>query len=287
MVYLYAPEIGKERVNRIIQATASFPYLLRHHIRPGCLCNEQPVEPDYRLLLSEKSVFAIDSRFEGDSLQPVPSSRPCFADKREMPWSLLPSKYLSHVAEASNRPLWVCDFLGRQIMKVPYGPNYTSRERLSILGNIEKLTNAIGQCERIHQTSVPLNYARHSLRSLTLWLFTLPFALIKDMGLMTAPVVAAIAWVLFGVYQIGYSIEDPFQGSLRLSILCDSIRNDILGQQKEYGMRKEVEEDDVTERIRSMMSHNTMSVIHDEDEFLRVTPKLIEENGTWSLIDAI
>jgi len=34
--------------------------------------------------------------------------------------------------------------------------------------------------------------------------------------------------MLFGVYEIGYSIEDPFQGTLRLSILCDAIRRDVL-----------------------------------------------------------
>lgn len=34
---------------------------------------------------------------------------------------------------------------------------------------------------------------------------------------------------MFGVYEIGYSIEDPFQGTLRLSILCDGIRRDVLG----------------------------------------------------------
>jgi hypothetical protein len=38
-----------------------------------------------------------------------------------------------------------------------------------------------------------------------------------------------VAWLLFGVYEIGYYIEDPFLGSLRLSILCDNIRKDILG----------------------------------------------------------
>jgi hypothetical protein len=97
-----------------------------------------------------------------------------------------------------------------------------------MLQHIEKLTNAVGQCERIHQTAVPLNYARHSLRSLTIWLFTLPFCLVKDMGFLTPLVAAVTAWTLFGIYQIGYSIEDPFQGSLRLSILCDSIRRDVL-----------------------------------------------------------
>lgn len=119
------------------------------------------------------------------------------------------------------------------MMTIPYGPNFSSRERLTLLKMVDSLTNAVGQCERIHQTAVPLNYARHSLRSLTLWLFTLPFALVQDMGLFTAPVNACIAWLLFGVYQIGYSIEDPFQGSLRLSILCDAIRRNVIGQTEE------------------------------------------------------
>lgn len=45
---------------------------------------------------------------------------------------------------------------------------------------------------------------------------------------MTGPVTAVIAWLLFGIYQIGYHVEDPFQGSLRLSILCEAIRNDLM-----------------------------------------------------------
>jgi len=104
-----------------------------------------------------------------------------------------------------------------------------------MLDSIGKLSNAIGECERIHQTAVPLNYARHSLRILTLWLFTLPFTLVKDLGLLTGPSMGISAWVLFGVYQIGYSIEDPFQKSLRLSVLCDSIRKDVLSDYSDRG----------------------------------------------------
>jgi Bestrophin, RFP-TM, chloride channel len=74
----------------------------------------------------------------------------------------------------------------------------------------------------------PLNYARHSLRSLTIWLFSLPFALVSEFGVLTAPVMGVISWLLFGVYQIGSTIEDPFQGSLRLSILCDAIFRDVM-----------------------------------------------------------
>jgi predicted membrane chloride channel (bestrophin family) len=136
---------------------------------------------------------------------------------------------MEECARAQNRPLWVCDRLAKELHSVPDQDNYTARERLTLLSKIEKLSGSIGACERIHQTVVPLNYARHALRSLTMWLLSLPFALVKDLGLMTGPILFVISWMLFGVYEIGYSIEDPFQGTLRLSILCDAIRRDVLG----------------------------------------------------------
>ena len=43
--------------------------------------------------------------------------------------------------------------------------------------------------------------------------------------------VVSLDYFVTGVYEIGYAIEDPFQGSLRLSILCDTIRRDVLGSQ--------------------------------------------------------
>ena len=96
---------------------------------------------------------------------------------------------------------------------------------------MDKLSRLIGDCERIHQTAVPLNYARHSLRALTLWLISLPFALVKDLQYVTGPALFLVSWLLFGVYEIGYAIEDPFQGTLRLSIICDTIRRDVLGDE--------------------------------------------------------
>lgn len=229
MVHLYKPEVGKDRYARILNLVSAYPYLLRAHIRPGCLCSDKSIPKEDRLKLKEHR-FIPETRDEG----PVglgtdyPKTKDCFVNKRHLPWRLFLPQSLPLIAEASNRPVWVCDRIGALVSSIPYGPNFTSRERLSLLGMVDKLTNAVGECERIHQTAVPLNYARHSLRSLTVWLFSLPFALVKDLGLFTAPTVAIVAWLFFGVYQIGYSIEDPFQGSLRLSILCDTIRRNVV-----------------------------------------------------------
>jgi predicted membrane chloride channel (bestrophin family) len=250
MTMLYEKEIGAARRRRIFRLLASFPYLLHHHIQPQCLPKSELEKGEHGLALRRtEPESATADRFGSRSrerpktiaLPVAPSSGTastgstssatdslCWVDKRSLPWCLFPESALQRCASSPNRPLWVCDRLSQEVAAVEYTTTFTSRERLSFIGHIDKLSQCIGECERIHQTAVPLNYARHSLRSLTLWLFTLPFALIKDFGLMTGPVMAATSWLLFGIYQIGYSIEDPFQGSLRLSTLCDKIYRDVM-----------------------------------------------------------
>jgi len=168
------------------------------------------------------------------------STKECFVDKRSLPWCLLPETVLSKVAQSHNRPLWVADRLALEFTDIRYNNNWTSRERLDLLKMSNKLNECIGHCERLHQTAVPLNYARHALRSLTLWSFTLPFGLIDKLGLLTGPTVGLVAWSMFGVYQIGHTIEDPFQGSLRLTDMCNSIYRDVMyGDRNQAGMRRE------------------------------------------------
>jgi predicted membrane chloride channel (bestrophin family) len=233
MVALYETEIGTARKHRIFRLLAAYPYLLRHHIQPQCL---GPDQCDAHLVVSTTSHALLLLREQGGRAVRgggVLAARDCWVDRRTLPWCLFPSKALKQCAESSNRPLWVCDRLSHELASVEYTPNFTSRERLTFIGHIDKLSAAIGECERIHQTAVPLNYARHSLRSLTIWLFTLPFSILAETGLLTGAVMGIISWLMLGVYQIGYTIEDPFQGSLRLSILCDAIYRDVMYSGKE------------------------------------------------------
>lgn len=194
--------------------------------------DSEVIDERFKLQLEEPAATYVDTRYEGDKTarQDVDKIRQCFVDRRDLPWKLLDSPKrdtLHKLARSTNRPLWICDRLAMEIKNFALG----SRERLALLKSVDELAGAVGECERIRQTAVPLNYARHALRSLTIWLFTLPFCMVKDLGLKTGPATGIIAWVLFGIYQIGYAIEDPFHKSLRLSILCDAIRRDVLGDE--------------------------------------------------------
>ncbi|CAJ1946912.1 unnamed protein product [Cylindrotheca closterium] len=244
MMMLYENQIGKGKRRRLQRLLAAFPYFLRHRIRPNLVMYRLDDEENVRdpkntiVLYQDKAVSDLDpdatavatqEESEGNSRR---RTRPLYwVDRRTLPWRLLPESAMESCARAQNRPLWVCDRMAQELRNVPDQPEFSARERLSLMARVEKLSGCVGACERIHQTAVPLNYARHSLRALTLWLFTLPFALVSSLKLITGPVIFLISWLLFGVYEIGYSIEDPFQGTLRLSVLCDSIRRDVLADE--------------------------------------------------------
>ena len=285
MVSLCTDEIGHSKKDRIKHYLASFPYLLRHHIRPRCLGCDNDTPSQYRIRMEELPHDIIETRHEGDrtnggiiysecdmngngeGLHERPNT--CWVDRRNLPWRLLNDKALKKCSNAINRPLWACNSIADVVMSVPYGPNFTSRERLTLIGQCDKLSNAIGQCERIHQTAVPLNYARHALRSLTLWLFTLPFALVKDLGLLTGPICAATAWLMFGVYQIGHSIEDPFQKTLRLSMLCDAIKRDVLGENQYRATPRQARKaEESAEVILPLSTTTASSARHDQSKIV-------------------
>mmetsp|Transcript_18028 Transcript_18028/g.41329 ORF Transcript_18028/g.41329 Transcript_18028/m.41329 type:complete len:139 (-) Transcript_18028:1302-1718(-) len=76
---------------------------------------------------------------------------------------------------------------------------------------VTALISAIGGCDRVVSTPVPLSYSRHTSRSLTLWCGTLPFVLARSHGIYCLPAIAFICWCLFGIEEIGHLIEQPFR----------------------------------------------------------------------------
>ncbi|GAB5365559.1 hypothetical protein AAMO2058_001068800 [Amorphochlora amoebiformis] len=132
------------------------------------------------------------------------------------------------LGRASNRPLCVLHMLGSSIHRIPDTDSFASRERLAMLRCVDKLTESMGSAERIVQTPVPLNYARHTSRFLTFWCLTLPIAVVGELGFATIPVMALVTWALYGIQEIGLMIEEPFRRSLSLNVFCNTIYTDTM-----------------------------------------------------------
>ena len=298
MTILYENEIGKNKRRRLQRLLAAFPYLLRHRIRPNLvmyrLDDEENVrDPEHSIVLyQDKAVHDLDPETATLAAQEESKGKSrrktrtlYWVDRRTLPWRLLPSAALESCARAQNRPLWVCDRMAQELRNVADGPNFSARERLTLISIVQKLSGCIGACERIHQTAVPLNYARHSLRALTLWLITLPFALVSSLKIVTGPVVFLISWLLFGVYEIGYSIEDPFQGTLRLSVLCDLIRREVLADEMTRTTAFEVPSENPPEEERSKgveeeLDYESSPIDSDGDDYAMSLPVAEESNDS-------
>lgn len=280
MTSVYERNVGSKRKQRIQRLLAAFPYVLHHHIQPRCLdhtqCEELKGSPHALVLHEPRSISIGHSKSRA-------KARECWVDKRSLPWCLLPVPVLSKCAQSHNRPLWVTDRLSLEFTEIQYDDNFSSRERLELLKHANKLSDCIGHCERIHQTAVPLNYARHALRSLTLWSLTLPFGVVDKLGLLTGPVVGIVAWLMYGVYEIGHRIEDPFQGSLRLNDLCNGIYRDVMfgdrnqaGMRRQSAFRKDGETESDWDRVGS-----AFGLSRTEDEILEVLEQqsILEESS--------
>jgi ion channel-forming bestrophin family protein len=143
---------------------------------------------------------------------------------------LLPDWQFAQLQTVEHPPLrvtlWLEDYLQTQYRQQQITMLQLNRaEEL-----IEKLVDALGGCERILKTPMPLAYAIHLKQLLLLYCLLLPFGLVEQLGWWTGIIVAIISFTLFGVEAIGIEIENPFgcdPNDLPLNAICQTIQRNL------------------------------------------------------------
>lgn len=120
---------------------------------------------------------------------------------------------IDYMLTRRNKPLYTIQLLEQYIhkgLKEVYLNNPDSIPKYiekGYLDAFEILTTQVGTTERIVKQPIPLAYSRHTSRFLSLYLFTLPFALLPTSKLLTIPIVTAICWAFISILEIGHFIE--------------------------------------------------------------------------------
>lgn len=140
---------------------------------------------------------------------------------------LLSKEDILAIDRLTNRPYYITNLMAKELLKIDLSERFTGRERMAMQKHIEDLTKAIGACEKIVQTPVPLTYARHTSRFLSLFCLTAPVALVSELGFYIIIFVPLTTWSLFGILEIGMIIEEPFQRALKLEVFANTIRRDL------------------------------------------------------------
>jgi putative membrane protein len=150
---------------------------------------------------------------------------------RELEELMSPSQYLQ-LNNSNNPPLqivsWIGDYLQQQYQRGNAVLHYS--HVVFLQSTLKSMMEALGNCERIVKTPLPLAYTIHLKQLLLLYCLLLPFQLVKELGWATSAVVSVISFTLFGIEEIGLEIENPFgydANDLPLDDICAAIRHDI------------------------------------------------------------
>jgi putative membrane protein len=103
-------------------------------------------------------------------------------------------------------------------------------ELLFLDQHASSLMNICGACERIQKSPISVSYRWFIRQSIVIYLFTLPWGLMKDFELWTIPAMVLLSYFMIGVEMIAEEIEDPFgdgEDDLRLDDMCRTIEQSV------------------------------------------------------------
>lgn len=132
---------------------------------------------------------------------------------------------------AQHVPLAVALRMSECIAEARRAGIITDIQQMALDQNVQQLIDYVGACERIHKTPLPFAYVVHLRRSVIFYCFTLPFALLDPFGWSTILDTFLVAYIFFGIEEIGVEIEDPFgvdDNDLPLDNICRMIETNLV-----------------------------------------------------------
>ena len=142
----------------------------------------------------------------------------------------IPNDVYEQAVLASNPPSFLALEMSRWIASRASEGRLDTVTAQSLEQMVRALLDNQGGCERILKTPIPFAYAVHIRQMLAIYVVTLPFALVGEMGWATIPTVAVVAFGMIGIEEAGNEIEDPFgtdPNDLPLEAMCATIAKDV------------------------------------------------------------
>ncbi|OAL46776.1 UPF0187-domain-containing protein [Pyrenochaeta sp. DS3sAY3a] len=96
---------------------------------------------------------------------------------------------------------------------------------------LNSLVDAYGRMETIRSTPIPVAHLIHQKQVLALFTCVLPFAIVDDYKWWSIPVVAIVAFTLYGIEGIGVQLEDPFgydKNDIKMDGIIEDTRQEVM-----------------------------------------------------------
>ncbi|MBV6442819.1 MAG: hypothetical protein DYG98_07305 [Haliscomenobacteraceae bacterium CHB4] len=127
-------------------------------------------------------------------------------------------------------PNQVAALMFRQAQELLREKKITGEQLLFINAELQSFTDICGGCERIKNTPIPYSYSVFIKKFIIVYIATLPFGYVFNLGYFVVPMVGFIFFVLASLELIAEEIEEPFgadENDLPLGRMTQSIRAHI------------------------------------------------------------
>jgi putative membrane protein len=126
----------------------------------------------------------------------------------------LPSRVLNDLHTEQNVPAALLHRMAMRLKAAHHSGWFDTLRFISLSDTLNELTNLLGGCERIKNTTLPRQY--DVFPRLFVWIFNtlLPFGLVKSLHWYTVPVCTVIAFIFIALDVIGANIENPFENTI-------------------------------------------------------------------------
>lgn len=134
------------------------------------------------------------------------------------------------IDENKHVPNQISKLIYMRVMNLVAEGKITGEQLIFINNELQSFTDICGACERIKNTPIPFSYSTFIKKFIFIYLITLPFGYVFNLGYLIIPVVAFVFYVLVSLELIAEEIEDPFgedENDLPTDLMAKNLKKNV------------------------------------------------------------
>jgi putative membrane protein len=227
----------KNDTEKIIRVLVAVLYAIKHNLRaefnipPASLASEPPSGSHTRTTSRRGSFHDFESGVSTPKAEYV---------------GLLPDGLMGYEDQGLGLPLQLCVLIESYIRR-GYDRGWFHAPQASQMSvQVNNLVDAYGRMETIRSTPIPVAHLIHGKQVLALYGCVLPFAIVDSYGWWSVPIVAIVAFTLYGIEGIGIQLEDPFgydKNDIKMDGIIEDTRRELMVLLEEWRASTDGEEE--------------------------------------------
>lgn len=137
---------------------------------------------------------------------------------------------IKNIDDKKHKPLQICKLLHTRINALVTQGKLSPEQALLLNPELSAFADILGACERIKNTPIPYSYSAFIKKFIFVYIMTLPFGYVFNLGYYVVPVVVFIFYVLASLELIAEEIEDPFgadANDLPIDVMANNIKKHV------------------------------------------------------------